>query len=504
MNGIDIAAEDLYVLSAAAVFWLLCSRLVRHLKEPAADAVRMLSNVLAPLLVIFWLCDQVLNISRDSFVLKAESTVLGIVALWAFALTCKALYLRNADENSFRGRTPRLLLGIFSLFFVVIGGLCVFAAVWKKDLSPLLTTFGVGSLVFGLALQDTLGNLFAGLALVFDRPFQVGDWVQIGDVIGRVKQIDWRSVRVITRELNEITLPNVTLGKERILNFSSPSPLHGMRINIGFSYDAPPNLVRQMLTEVALATPGVVPDPYPDIRTHNYGAYTIDYESFFFISDYGPLNRIRSDFMSRVWYAAKRYGISIPFPIHTVYKTEVPAVAADLKRDLGVYDLVRRADLFRSLLDDECRQIVEGARIEHFAKSEFLFKEGDEGNFLYVFISGQADIQITGEGGQPVSLTTLGPGDVIGEMALFTGEARKASAQALMDVRVARVGKEAIAGLLESREELINAFVASMSARLKQADEVRERHRAALAEEQVRLKVDENALRQRIRRFFGL
>lgn len=504
MSAVQIETIDLYVLGGATVFSLLCNRLAGKSNEHAAAALRRIGNVLVPLLLAFWVSDQVLELSHDEVVVKTEQTLIGLLLLWIVATALKALYLRNASEDSFRGRTPSLLLGIFSFFFVVVGGLLVFAAIWKKDLSPLLTTFGVGSIVFGLALQDTLGNLFAGLALVFDQPFSVGDWIQVGDIVGRVKQIDWRSVRVITRELNEITIPNVTLGKERILNFSVPSPLYGMRVTIGFSYDAPPNLVRKMLTEVALSTPGIVTDPYPDIRTMNYNAYTIDYESFVFISDYGPLNRIRSEFMTRVWYAAKRYGISIPYPIQTMYKTEVPAVARDEKAELGALENVRAAELFKSLTPEECSRIVAEGRIEQFARGEFLFKEGEQGNFLYVFLSGEVAIQQTTPHGKAVTIATLGRGDVIGEMALFTGEPRKASALALSDVTGLRVDKDSIAELLESREELINAFVASMSHRLQMAHAAQEEHRAALPSVEPELKVDENALKQRIRRFFGL
>lgn len=504
MSNVQLETIDVCVILGALIFALVCNALSKKAHEHAAAAFRRVGNVLIPLLILFWLSDQVFEFSREPSVVRTEQTIIGILLLWIVASALKALYLRNAPRDSFRSRTPNLVLGIFSFFFVVVGGLIVFAAVWKKDLSPLLTTFGVGSIVLGLALQDTLGNLFAGLALVFDHPFSVGDWVQVGDVIGRVKEVDWRSVRVVTRELNEITIPNVTLGKERITNFSSPSPLYGMRVTVGFSYDAAPNAVRKMLTEVALSTPGIVAEPYPDIRTSSYNAYSVDYEALVFISDYGPLNRIRSEFMTRIWYAAKRYGITIPYPTQVVHQTTGVAEVRDEKAEEGTLELMRNAELFRSLTEEECCRVLKEGRIEVFAAGETLFKEGDEGNFLYVFLRGDVDIQVTGDQGNQVTLATLTRGDVIGEMALFTGEPRKASARANSDVKALRISKPSIAELLESREELINAFVASMSNRLQQAEAAKEQHRASLASRAPAAKLDENALKQRIRRFFGL
>lgn len=505
MNSFEITPIDLYVCAGAVVLWLLSGMVAARISKHAGDVIRLISNLLVPTVLIFWITDQVLELDRSSDVMKLEQTVVGLLGLWIVARALKAVYLRNASDDSFRGRTPQLLIGIFSFGFVAVGGLFVFAGIWKKDLSPLLTTFGVGSLVFGLALQDTLGNLFAGLALVFDRPFEVGDWIQVGDVIGRVKQIDWRSVKVVTRELNETTIPNVTLGKERILNFSSPNPLYGLRVTIGFSYDAPPNVVRDMLTEVALGTPGVVSDPYPDIRTLAYNAYTVDYESFFFISDYGPVNRIRSEFMTRVWYAAQRHGVAIPYPISTVYRTEIPPQPSDPKQELRVLELIRGADLFKSLNEGELNQITQDCRLEAFPRSQYLFREGDEGNHLYVFLDGEVAVQLRGDEGIDVTLAVLRRGDVLGEMALFTGEPRKAAAVALTDVRVARIDKSSIAELLESREELISAFVASIGARVRAADDLRQQLKEQLAQVQPQApKLDDSALRQRIMRFFGL
>jgi len=504
MNSIEITTVDVYVLGALVLFWILAWRLTTRVGEYTADVIRVIAYLLVPFAILLWITDQIIEIDDESKIAKIEHTAIAFIGLWATALALKALYLRNASENSFRGRTPRVLIGIFSFCFVVAGGLFAFAGIWKKDLSPLLTTFGVGSLVLGLALQDTLGNLFAGLALVFDRPFSVGHWIQVGNVIGKVKQIEWRGVRVVTRELNEITIPNIVIGKEQIVNFSSPSPLYGMRIKLGFSYDAPPNKVRQMLTEVALNTPGILSHPHPDIRTLNYGDFAVEYEAFFFIGDYEPVNRIRNDFMTNIWYAAKRYAITIPYPTSVQYQTHLEPQVTDEKGSYKVFELIRAADLFKSLTDEECRQLVTDSRIDYHARGQFLFKEGDEGNHLYVFIEGEVAVQVKGEGGQAVTAAVLKRGDVIGEMALFTGEPRKAAGLALSDIVAVRIDKPVIAHLLESREELINAFVSSMTTRIKQADEVRAQHRAELAATQVSSKIDENALRQRIRRFFGL
>src|SRR5262249_57888707 len=95
-----------------------------------------------------------------------------------------------------------------------------------KDLSGLIATLGVTSIVLGLALQETLGNLIAGIAVLFERPFQIGDWIKVGDLLGKVHEINWRSVRVRTRAQDLVVVPHSLIAKETITNYSQPSLQH--------------------------------------------------------------------------------------------------------------------------------------------------------------------------------------------------------------------------------------------------------------------------------------
>ena len=504
MSLIGFSNIDLMALVMALIIWGVCRAIAHKVTYRSAEIARLIGSVLVPLLALFFILDRTLAIPRTSTIFKVEQTVIWLLAVWVITATLKWLFLRNAAVDSARARTPRLLIGIFRLSFLLLGAALIVSGIWQTDLSPILTTFGVSSIVLGLALQDTLGNLFAGLALVFDRPFSVGDWIQVGDAVGKVREIHWRSVRIVTRELNELTIPNLTLAKERICNYSTPSDLYGVRLTIGFSYEDQPNTVKQLLSDVALGTPGIVAIPPPEIRTLNFNAGAVDYELLFFIDNYEPLNRIRNEFMTRVWYAAKRKGLTIPYPITTFHKPEKPKSDADQKRELDLIGAVRRADLFRSLTDQECAAVVQDSSIELFARGEYLFKQGALGNSLYIVLQGELSVEILGEHGGSVQLSILRCGDIIGEMSMFTGEPRRASVVAISDVQLARIDKRSMEHLLANRSELINDFVSSISVRLKQAADIREQNKGALQHAPAITLPDVQALKQRIRRFFGL
>jgi small-conductance mechanosensitive channel/CRP-like cAMP-binding protein len=427
-------------------------------------------------------------------------TILGFSLVWFFTGAVQAVFLSDARSGSVRARTPRLLVDIIRLSFVLIGMVMVVSGVWQRDISPLLTTFGVGSLVLGLALQDTLGNLFSGLALVFERPLATGDWVQLGDTVGKVRQINWRSVRIVTRELNEITVPNLSIGKEKILNFSNPTRLHGLKVTFGFSYDAPPNSVKEMLLATACDTPKVLHDPAPDARTIEFAAYAVTYELRFFIADYEDIVDVRNDLLTRVWYAAQRHGLHIPYPITTLYKTEVPYVAKNGAETERLMEALRSSELFKSLSHSEIATLAAEVSLQRFAKGERLIREGGIGDHFFILIDGQCSVEVRSSDGTLVPVAAISGGSVIGEMSLLAGTPRTANVTAQGDVFAARIGKEALTHLLSRREDLAAVFAHYAAQRTKELDAAR--LQSATLKRTKSGEVDELALGERIRRFF--
>jgi small-conductance mechanosensitive channel/CRP-like cAMP-binding protein len=488
--------------SAFIALWFTCLIIERRTDRHFKALFRYVRNVILPGFFILWALQALLGYqSTDDLALVAK-TLFGFILVWFLANVLKVLFFADRGQNSIRARTPRLLVDIVRLCFIVVGCVLVYSSVWHKDISPLLTTFGVGSLVLGLALQDTLGNLFAGLALVFERPVTVGDWIQVGDLIGKVQQINWRSVRVVTRELNEITIPNSAIGKDRITNFSSPSRVFGFKVSIGFSYDAAPNVVRDMLVEAALATPGILSTPAPDPRTLEFGAYAVQYELRVFISAYDDFVTVRNELMTRIWYAARRRGIAIPYPITTLYKTEVPY--APTTDDSGglVFSLLGKVPLFTSLNESDRAVLGHQVKIEQYGKGEFLMREGEVGDSFFLIVDGDCTVIVGTQDGRTVPAAILQRGEICGEMSLLAGTVRIASVQARSDVSVARISKDALTVLLSRRPELVQTFAHYAAER---GDEIEAaRNLKSAVTEAVPTQGDERALTERLRRFFGL
>ena len=130
-----------------------------------------------------------------------------------------------------------IVIGLFGLGATLILQEKIFAAT------------AVGAVVVGFALQNTLGNLFAGLAIQIEKPFRVGEWVRIADIDGLVSEITWRAVKVRTKSGNFVVVPNSKLAEDIIINYSEPTRDTRLEVMVGAHYDVPPNRVKAVILD---------------------------------------------------------------------------------------------------------------------------------------------------------------------------------------------------------------------------------------------------------------
>jgi small-conductance mechanosensitive channel len=243
-----------------------------------ATTLQAVRNLVLPVLVFLLFGRHVFQLPPSSEVIKTVETLFWLSIIHAALSLLNAVLFEQAKADTWRAKVPKLLVDLFRLLVVVLGAAIVLATVWGADLAGLATALGVSSIVIGLALQDTLGSITSGIALLFERPFSVGDWLQIGDLAGQVIDINWRAVRLQTFEREMVVIPHKLISGEIIRNFSRPLPIHAERIQIGFSYNHPPNLAKKVLYSTARETNGILSNPEPQIFTLSYDDSAITYE----------------------------------------------------------------------------------------------------------------------------------------------------------------------------------------------------------------------------------
>ena len=452
----DLLLEPVSIIGIVAVLTMCALSIIVSLlsrrESPITELVALIRSWLVPVGAVLFYMIVVRAVPPQNTGLRVIETLFWIGAIWIVTELVRILFFARPADTTWRARVPGLFVDLLRVGVILIGAALVIALVWQGNLSGALATLGVGSIVIGLALQDTLGNLFAGIALLFERPFQVGDWVKVGDTIGRVLEINWRAVRIQPRSLDLVTVPNLVISKDRIHNFSRPTPVHAVENELGFGYQDPPNKVKEVLRAAALQTTDVLPEGVV-IRTVRFSDSSVLYNARFFIERYDRLPDIQEEFMTHVWYAARRHGLTIPFPIRTVYRSELPPTVPH-NSHLDAQKLVKTVPLFSPLTSTELEKIAEECFFHDYGSQERIVTQGQRGDTMYIISTGSVAVSIGTPNAQTPPLATLNAGDFFGEMALLTGEPRAAHVTAITDVVLLVVPKQALQLILSARPEV--------------------------------------------------
>lgn len=371
----------------------------------------------------------------------------------------------------------------------------------------LLTTSALLTAVIGLSLQDTLGNLFAGLSIQAQRPFEVGDWIQIDTdnrFIGRVIEINWRATTVLTSEQIELIIPNGTLAKTAIKNYTKPTSLARRTLEVVAAFDASPRRVEAALLRALWGAPGVLAEPPPFVLIKGFGESGITYQLCFFIDDFARRDRVDTLVRQRIWLAFRRAEIAMPFPTHAVHLTDTSAETrereASRQRDRRL-EVLRGVDFLATVPPPLLERLASLSKTSHFAAGELILRQGDAGDELFIVRAGEVSVIVGRAGGSTAEVARLGPGRFFGEMSLMTGERRTATIQAMDDCELVKVDKEAFQEILAAAPGLAERITALLVERQMEIDEnVSARSQRPRGEAEAR----SNVLLDRVRRFFSL
>lgn len=400
---------------------------------------------------------------------------------------------------------PGLLRDIVRWALAVIVLFTLLRVMLKVDLSPIFFTSAAVTLVVGLALQDLLSNLFSGITLNMERPFKIGDWVMAGSQIGKVVNITWRATRIRTLDGDYVVIPNSTISKEQIINYYAPSKVHARHLRVGVSYDVPPNRVKDVMVEAALKTNGVLRTPSPVVWLANFGDFSITYEMKFWIDNYRLHREIEDEVQTRIWYAFRRSGIQIPFPIRNIYMrswSKEEEEAEQNRRITERVDAMRGIEILKPLTRGELWKLASRVKSEYYGRGEVLVKQGDSGDSFFIIKEGKVEVSIEDERGESHIVAELGTGGFFGEGCLLTGETRSATVKAVEDTEVIVIDKSSFSDILTQKPNICSSLSKILEKRLKELAE----KRAALEKiPKKEIKVESSsAILRKIKAFFGL
>lgn len=316
-----LTLESGILIAVFVILFILVGILIkkRVQKNKQVIAPRIMRYLILPTAFVFILCVYVLELSRTSIIAKFTQTILVIFGIAFLLNMINHLFFSEGNLITGKETVPKLARNIIQFLLIIIASAFVLSYIWGFDLGHLLTGLGVSSFVVGLALQEPLGNLFNGIALLAAKPFEKGDWLEIGNETGQVVDFSWRSVKIVNRFNELIIIPNNTLAKEHIKNLSRPSTVHAELVTVGFSYDDDPILVKNILLEVAASTQNILTSPEPASLLLSYEDFYINYGLKFYIKDYADQILLKDQIMTSIYEVTQKKGLTIPYPIQDIH-----------------------------------------------------------------------------------------------------------------------------------------------------------------------------------------
>ncbi|GAG82508.1 unnamed protein product, partial [marine sediment metagenome] len=262
-----------------------------------------------------------------------------------------------------------------------------------------------------------------------------------------------KSTRLLTREKILVYIPNAEITNKSFSNYSRPNRTLVARVYIGIEYGAPPNTVKDVIIQVLNQHPQVLKIPPPDIYLKEFGDFAITYEIRFCHHNFANEPKIKSDINYQIWYALRRNNIKIPFPIRDVHlnhierRFQTKELEAQ-KSSFNIEGLLGQVSVLSSLSAEILTQIAERSVIAEYGAGEFIVRQGDQGDSLYIIRTGSCGVYVRRNGKQENRIATIDSSEFFGEMSLLTGEPITATVRAMIDTSIIIIDKENFSNIL--------------------------------------------------------
>ena len=423
-----------------------------------------------------------------------------ITLLWALSLIRILNWgiLQIPAELGWWKPTAKILRDLLTLAIITAVVMIVIHRDFRVNLVGLAATSAVVTAVIGLAAQETLKNLFAGISLQVDSPFEEGDWIDLGTTTGVVTSLRLMTTRVRGMDGSITVVPNSRIAVEGLRRFKPEEPV-GQIIDLGLDYSLPPRQAIQLLQHTLQDNRKVLRHPTPKVWVSSFADSSITYSLLTWQTTALELRQLKSTVLEQIWYALHRIDQSIPYPIRDV-RTK-PSQAKLPSSDITMQQkqkLLASTEIFGHLNEHQLEMLADLASCETFAPGESVVRQGERGDSLYLVVRGTLEVfqmhanSAARHPGRHVA--DLETSDAFGEMALCTGEARSASVICKSECVLIEIERKHLLPLLEEQPEILETMGSIMAARRQQLK----------ANQQQRAESRRRALIARMQRLFSL
>jgi small-conductance mechanosensitive channel len=405
---------------------------------PGTRIVLLARNVLAPLAAVIILFTQIPQAEVDGFTwAKVAATAFGLVIVLMLLSGLNLAIFETAKVGTWRNRFPTIFVDIARLLIIAISLAVLFGVIWGADIGGFFTALGIGSIVIGLALQNAVGPLLSGLFLLFEQPFEIGEYIVTAQGKGRVIAMNWRATHLDTAN-GILIIPNSELAGASFKNLTRASSPYECADVFRFSTDDPPHRVIEVMVEVASGLPELHPGETPYAVPLDKAKFEINIA----LTSPGKQYMTLGLFRTRLWYAARRAGLHLDRDLTDNYATP------ERVRD----NLLRLAPRFQ-ISQEEAEGMLDQVRIERYGEGELVQKTGQIPDGVRVIVEGVIELQVPAAQGAMVPVVQLKRDELIGLTAL-TRQGVAANGMAVTDAAVLYIPVAIVDRLVKTRAGL--------------------------------------------------
>ncbi|MBZ9799586.1 mechanosensitive ion channel family protein [Mesorhizobium sp. ES1-4] len=343
--------------------------------------------------------------------------------------------------------------------------LSILAFVFAVPVGTLIATSGVFAVMLGLALQNTLGDVFSGIALNLGRPYVLGNWIILNDgTEGRVVETNWRSTQLLTPAHNVIALPNSLVAKIGVTNLSGPDESHGLAVTIKMSLTKTPAVIVDTMRMVLLSCNSILQDPSPAVAITSLDAAAIGIELSFRVANLDQRITARNEIFDLVYRHSRSVGVLLAAPLSaSVVMTSSPSDGTATSRGFAAIDLIKAIPIFSALTDAEQESLAAAISVRSYRKGDVIAEQGEMLPSLMIVRKGVIVRQHAQGNASMQEVGRLAPGDFFGETGLLAGIGEMPTLRAMTHVVVYKIDQESFAPLLLNRPEMAEDLAAILS-----------------------------------------
>lgn len=468
--------ETLALTLGALLVRLLLSVLVAPLLGRRFAALVVLLDVwLLPLLLLLTgallrlLLHDLAAPALLEWITNATLLLASLSAGWGLARIVEVLWLDRTDE-ALAERVPKLVVGLFYSLCLLIA-LAVFFWYQGYSFTGVWVSTGVAAAVLGLALQKTLGDLFSGIALGIERPFRLGDWVELKDgTLGQVTDLNWRSTRLRGWDNATHIIPNSQMAGQPIKNLHDDQHLYAPWYFVKLPAEVDPRFATALMLEAALRCESVLKFPHPVVRLADATTLPYSYMVWVHLKNYPAMFRAREELFREIHRALREAGIEMAPEVREwrsrrarVTTAEPPSIPLALKS----------LDVGGLLTEEEIERVATSAVYAYFDSGRIVIAEGAQSDAFYVIAGGLVEAAITLPDGSRKVTETLGPGQHFGITSMLTKDPSFLEFSAKSDISLIRIELECVRALISARPELAERLARIVKQRLDAAEAAR-------------------------------